>query len=182
MRPRAVRGKDGRLKNLIFPLQINLTIFIQNDIFILAGKFWRTEGAKLLITRETDYALRVLRALAGGGQITTREICERESLPQQFAYKIIKKLSRAGLVSVARGAEGGCRLNVDLKKVSLYDLTKIMDADSLVSACMQPGYRCGAQQKRGVVCTANRQLRQIQNVLNRELRARSLYQMLFDGD
>lgn len=158
-----------------------MTICIQNVIFALVGKFWRTGGTKLLITRETDYALRVLRALAGGEQITTREICERESLPQQFAYKIIKKLSRAGLVRIARGAEGGCRLNADLKKVSLYDLTRIMDADSLISACTQPGYRCEAQQKRGAACTANRQLRQIQKVLDRELRARSLYQMLFDG-
>lgn len=145
------------------------------------GRSWRTGGTKLLITRETDYALRVLRALADGGQITTREICERESLPQQFVYKIIKKLSRAGLVSIARGAEGGCRLNADLKKVSLYDLTKIMDADSLISACTSPGYRCEAR-KGGAACTANRQLWQIQNVLNRELRRRSLHQMLFDCD
>jgi Rrf2 family protein len=139
-----------------------------------------SEGTNLLITRETDYALRILRALSNGEQITTKEICEKELLPQQFVYKIIKRLSHAGLVGIARGSGGGCRLIADLKKVSLYDLAKIMDADSLVSACMQPGYKCAARQKRGAACVTNKQLRQIQDTIDRELKKRSLYAMLFD--
>lgn len=147
------------------------------DIF---GIETESGGTVLLITRETDYALRVLRVLSGGEQVSTKEICEKELLPQQFAYKIIKRLSHAGLVSIARGSNGGCRLSADLKKVSLYDLTQIMDADSLVSECMQPCYKCGAQQKRGMPCVTNKQLRQIQNAIDRELKKRSLHEMLFD--
>lgn len=138
------------------------------------------EGLNLLITRETDYALRILRVLSNGELATTKEICEREMLPQQFVYKIIKKLDHAGLIKITRGAEGGCRLTADLQKVSLYDLTIIMDADSLISACTKPGYQCVAREKRGLICPANKQLRQIQKVLDRELRARSLYRMLFN--
>lgn len=137
-------------------------------------------GTVLLITRETDYALRVLRVLSGGGQVATKDICEKELMPQQFVYKIIKRLSRAGLVSIARGSNGGCRLAADLKKVSLYDLTQIMDADNLVSECTQPCYICDAQQKRGVPCVTNRQLRQIQSTIDGELKKRSIYEMLFD--
>ena len=137
-------------------------------------------GTVLLITRETDYALRVLRVLSDGEQATTREICDRELLPQQFAYNIVQRLSRAGLVSIARGSAGGCRLTADLKKVSLYDLIRVMDADSLVSECTQPCYRCGAQEKRGRPCGTNRQLRQIQNVLDGELKKRSIADMLCD--
>lgn len=137
-------------------------------------------GTVLLITRETDYALRVLRVLSCGEQVTTKEICEKELLPQQFVYKIIKRLSRAGLVSIARGSSGGCRLVTDLKKISLYDLTQIMDADNYVSECVQPCYKCDAQQKRGVPCVTNKQLRQIQDSIDGELKKRSLYQMLFD--
>ncbi len=61
----------------------------------------------MLITRETDYALRILRALSGGEQMTVAAIAQDQQVPQQFAYKILKKLSKGGLVSIARGAEGG---------------------------------------------------------------------------
>lgn len=142
----------------------------------LGGK----RGHGLLVTRETDYALRVLRVLSGGEQVTTKQICDRELLPQQFVYKIIKRLNRAGIVSIARGAAGGCRLTADLTKISLYDLIRVMDADSLVSECTQPCYRCDAQEKRGRPCGTNRQLRQIQDVLDGELKKRSLADMLCD--
>lgn len=67
----------------------------------------------MLITRETDYAMRILRALSGGTQMTAQTISDLHQVPKPFAYKIIKKLSRAGLVSIARGAEGGCSLSAD---------------------------------------------------------------------
>ena len=42
----------------------------------------------LLITREADYALRILRTLSEGGLVTAAEITQRELIPRQFAYKI----------------------------------------------------------------------------------------------
>lgn len=133
----------------------------------------------MLITRETDYALRILRALADGARITAAEVCRKELLPQQFAYKILKKLERAGFVRITRGVEGGCRLSVDLKQVSLYDLTVVMGEDRAVSACMQPGFQCAWRLQNGENCRVHRQLLQIQSVLDGELRSRSLHQMLF---
>ena len=66
-----------------------------------------------MITRETDYALRLLRTLRDGERRTAAEAAERELVPQSFAHKILKKLARAGFVEVARGAEGGCRLSAE---------------------------------------------------------------------
>ena len=120
--------------------------------------------------------------MSHGEQLTAGDICRRELLPQQFVYKILKKLERAGLVQITRGAGGGCRLAADLKKVSLYDLTEVMDAEKLISACMQPGFQCAWQQKCSTPCTVHRQLSRIQGVLDAELRAVSLHQMLFQAD
>ena len=91
-----------------------------------------------MITRETDYALRLLRTLRDGERRTAAEAAERELVPQSFAHKILKKLARAGFVEVARGAEGGCRhggctvhchltgiqekLNAELKAHTLEDI------------------------------------------------------------
>ena len=56
----------------------------------------------MLITRETDYALRILRALAPGSCLTVGEIAEKESLPHKFTYKIMKKLEKAGIIRIIR--------------------------------------------------------------------------------
>ena len=136
----------------------------------------------MLITRETDYALRILRALSDGEQITVGDVCKRELLPQQFAYKILKKMEHAGLVRIARGAEGGCRLIADLEKTSLYDLIEAMKADRWVGACMRPDFQCAWRKDSASRCVVHGQLQQIQEMLDTELRRRSLRQMLFGDD
>ena len=50
----------------------------------------------MFITRECDYAVRVIRALAGESRLSVSEICEKESITAPFAYKILKKLQEAG--------------------------------------------------------------------------------------
>jgi len=131
----------------------------------------------MLLTRETDYALRILRCLMDGTRQPVGEIAKQGLVPQQFAYKIIKKLSRAGLVEITRGAEGGCRLCVDLVEVSLYDLMTAMEECCSVNACTQSGYSCVWAQRNGG-CRMHQRFLLIQNRLDEELRAHSLMSML----
>lgn len=135
-------------------------------------------AAALLITREVDYALRILRALTDGEQHTTGDLCQTEQVPQQFAYKILKKLGKAGMVTVARGAEGGCRLTADLEQTSLYDLMEAMEATELVNACMEPGYRCTWREHCGKTCLIHTRLEEVRDAVDRELRRHSLASLL----
>ena len=48
----------------------------------------------MLITRECDYAVRVLRAMAEEKRVSVNEICEKELITAPFAYKILKKLQK----------------------------------------------------------------------------------------
>ena len=52
----------------------------------------------MFITRESDYAVRVIRALAGEKRLSVNEICEKEEITAPFAYKILKKLQKAKIV------------------------------------------------------------------------------------
>lgn len=131
----------------------------------------------MLLTRETDYALRVLRSLLDGEQRAVGEISGQQMIPQQFAYKIVKKLSRAGLVQVSRGVDGGCRLVADLSKVSLFDLMAIMEARSDVNACMEPGFTCPWREQNGRCCVHDR-LCGIQQRMDDELRRCDLMSLL----
>ena len=76
----------------------------------------------MIITKETDYALRILRVLLDGEKHSVAEMSETELIPTQFAYQILRKLSAGNLVQVSRGALGGCELSCDLDATSLYDL------------------------------------------------------------
>ena len=123
----------------------------------------------MVITRETDYALRILRSLLDGELHTVGSIAQEELLPQPFAYKIIKKLSKTGLIQIVRGTSGGCRLAASLSQVTW--------ERSSLSACMEPGYQCPWREGHGG-CTPHRQLAAIQHKLDQELRAHSLLEIL----
>lgn len=131
----------------------------------------------MLLTRESDYALRVLRSLLAGEQRSVGDISKEQMIPQQFAYRIIKKLSLAGLVEITRGASGGCRLSADLTKTSLYDLMTAMEGRCDVNACMESGYHCPWREKNGGCCI-HTQLSALQTRLDDELRAQSLMALL----
>ena len=133
----------------------------------------------MVITRETDYALRLLRALADGEQHSVRQIAQSELLPQPFAYKILKKLEKGGFLHVTRGTAGGCRLAADLSQTSLYDLMAALGVRSSLSSCMDPDYPCAWRSGHGG-CGVHSRLLHIQAALDAELRAHSLQELLED--
>lgn len=133
----------------------------------------------MIITRETDYALRILRVLLDGELHTAGQIAQDELLPQSFAYKILKKLEKARLIDVVRGTAGGCRLASDLSEVSLYDLLTAMGEHSGLSSCMDPDYACSWRSCHGG-CTVHEKLLGIQKNLDNELRSHNLREILTD--
>ena len=120
----------------------------------------------MLITRETDYAFRALRALTDGQQRTLSQICHLEGIPSQFGYKILKKLATAGYIAIKRGKTGGYTITDNYKKLTLYDLTKIMENPTDVSPCVVPGYRCEAHKNKSGPCVINLRFCAIQKMLD----------------
>lgn len=131
----------------------------------------------MIITMETDYALRILRALLDGEKHTAVEIAAEELIPQNFAYQILRKLAKAGLIRVFRGQDGGCQLSCRLADVSLYDLMEIVNGHNEVAACTDEGYICPWQQANGM-CVVHAQLSLLQDKLDKELKAVSLWQLM----
>ena len=132
----------------------------------------------MLITKETDYALRILRSLSEGGSFTVGELTIKEQLPREFAYKILKKLEKAGMVQIVRGAKGGCFLKCDLHVVTLYDVIQCIEMKTRISACMDPGYDCNWRREKGSECMIHGRLKIVQKAIDDELRSWSLYEMI----
>lgn len=122
----------------------------------------------MIITRETDYSIRVLRSLQDGKLHNADEIVKEEFIPKQFAYKIIKKLERGHLVKIVHGAHGGCVLACDLNDVSLQDLMTVMGANKKVTSCMDPDFVCPWRSEHGQ-CKIHCALGTIQNEVDKLL-------------
>ena len=134
----------------------------------------------MIITKETDYALRILRVLLDGEKHSVAEMSETELIPNQFAYQILRKLSAGNLVRVSRGALGGCELSCDLDATSLYDLMGVMGKRGVLCACMEPGFECRWQDKHGW-CAIHCQLAALQRKQDEAFCAVSLRRLLTGG-
>lgn len=135
----------------------------------------------MLITREIDYALRVLRVLTDEERHTMKDICASEDIPQQFAYKIIRKLAEAEIIVSTRGVNGGCQLSCDLHDYSLYDLINCINPDRYINACLDPDYICTWRQKHGK-CELHCRQAILQTKIDALLKAVSLYDFLIADD
>lgn len=135
-------------------------------------------AATMYITRECDYAVRVIRALEGEKRLSVPDICEKEAITAPFAYKILKKLQKARIVRGYRGVHGGYSLNRDLDKLTLYDLYSAIDSDMFIIECLNPDYECVRNNKEGYPCLVHKELLYIQEELEKLLKCKSLKQIL----
>ena len=120
----------------------------------------------MFITRECDYAVRVLRALAGETRLSVNEICDREAITAPFAYKILKKLQKAGIV------------NKDLGSLTLFEVYYAIDPDMYIIECLNPKNECVRNGQDGSVCYMHKELAEIQDELWRLLKRKPLDQVL----
>ena len=121
----------------------------------------------LLVTREMDYALRILRALHQGGHQSAAAIAERESMPKAITLKVLKQLHAAGLVVSRRGPAGGYLLAEGCERLYLGELFHRLGDPLFINRCQQPGYQCENRPEGD--CGLCRELTRIQAVLDSEL-------------
>ena len=133
----------------------------------------------MLLTKESDYAIRIVRALKDGGKIRARDICESEEIPEAFAYKILKKMEKAEIVHVSRGTRGVCALIKSTEELSLYDIILAIEPEFSITHCMRES--CSRNTK-DTPCAVHEELRRIQNLLEDELKSKSLKEILDQCD
>jgi Rrf2 family protein len=93
------------------------------------------------LSRRADYALRAVRNLSGlpkGKLNTIRGIAQEESIPREFLAKILKELTRAGILDAYEGSKGGYRLTRPARKISFLDVIEAVDGPFVISLCAEP--------------------------------------------
>jgi len=131
----------------------------------------------MFLTKECDYGLRIIRALASGEKTTAEEICAAESIPGQFAYKILKKLERAGFLQSSRGRDGGYWLIKPLNAFTIYDIVSSIDENLFINECLRDDRPC-VRNHPEEPCAVHRELDRIQTVLVDELCKKSIIEVV----
>jgi len=94
----------------------------------------------LKINRQTDYAVRVILALAKRGEgirLSTGEIQREMLIPPALMTRIVAKLAHEGLVNTFPGRDGGLMLPRPADRISLKDVVEAFEGPILLSECMQ---------------------------------------------
>ena len=129
----------------------------------------------MLITRRSDYAMRICRVLHDGKVHNVREICQAEEIPKALAYKILRELEMADLVKSERGNQGGYYLNRPLSELTLYDVVNITEDDLAILHCMKE--ECNRNPD-SMPCKVHQEIERIQNILIDELKKKTIEEIL----
>ena len=131
----------------------------------------------MFLTKECDYAIRVVRELADGEIKTTKTICDNEQIPVPFAYKILKKLENAGIISAHRGAAGGYRLAKKPDQISLFDIVNTVDENLFINECLKRDYIC-PNNTDGKNCGLHREFCRLQLLLINALSEKTISELI----
>src|SRR5512143_2092398 len=94
----------------------------------------------LKINRQTDYAVRVVLALAKAGEsarLSSGAIQQEMLIPPALMSRIVAQLARAGLVKTFPGRDGGLTLPRPASQITLKDVVEAFEGPILLSECMQ---------------------------------------------
>ena len=106
----------------------------------LKGKCLSKAKEMLKINRQTDYAVRIILALAKKGEaarLSSGQIQHEMLIPQALMPRIVAQLARAELIRTFPGREGGLMLPRPAAQITLRDVVEAFEGPILLSECLQ---------------------------------------------
>jgi Rrf2 family protein len=95
------------------------------------------------ITLESDYALRILTAMAAYEEVTdAKTISADTSVTQRFTLKILHKLVQGDLVQSYKGVNGGYKLRTTPDKITLKRVIELIDGPIAIARCLDSDEGC----------------------------------------
>lgn len=120
------------------------------------------------LTREADYAVRIVLDLTGQGRgtpVRSAEIARRQIIPRPFLTKVVQALAREGYVRTRRGTGGGITLARDPAAITLRDVVEAVEGPIRLNRCLVRAGECALDQ----ICPVHPVWKRIQDYVIREL-------------
>ena len=102
----------------------------------------------MLVSRSATHALNALAVLGdlpSGECAGAARIAGQINAPSNYLGKLLRALSRAGLVEGRKGSEGGFRLSRSAGEISLFEVLDPIEHLSRVNRCILGNSRCTAR-------------------------------------
>ncbi|MDX1631421.1 MAG: SUF system Fe-S cluster assembly regulator [Thermoanaerobaculia bacterium] len=95
----------------------------------------------LRITKQTDYGIVLLSHMATDPDrlFTAPDLAEETRLPLPTVSKVLKLLSRDGLLDSQRGAKGGYSLSRRPEKIRVSDIIRCLEGPIAMTECIDDG-------------------------------------------
>jgi len=97
------------------------------------------------INRQTDYAIRVLLALAKQGNealLPTSQIQQEMLIPKALSLRVVAELAKGGFIVTYPGREGGLKLARPAAEINLRQVVTYFESNFTVSECLHGGGTC----------------------------------------
>ncbi|MCK5844107.1 MAG: Rrf2 family transcriptional regulator [Victivallales bacterium] len=132
-----------------------------------------------MITRETDYAIRVIIRLGEAREsvetFSVTTLADELGLPYRFLRKICRSLVETGLLSSVAGRGGGLKIARPAKSISLLDIIDATNSNSVrLNECLVDEGIC----PHSSVCVVHASLNKLQNQLNEGLASLTIEKLI----
>lgn len=122
----------------------------------------------LRIKRQTDYAVRVLLALAKQPpktQLSTAQIRDEMLIPKSVSLRVVADLARGGFIETFPGRDGGIKLARPAENINLLQVVEFFESNFAVSECIHAKGICPFEEK----CPIRRRWASLQSIIVKEL-------------
>jgi FeS assembly SUF system regulator len=129
------------------------------------------------LSRLTDYAVTLLTQMVSGQAElwTTAGLAERTGLPLPTVSKILKQLTKSGVIGAQRGATGGYRLARPAPAITVASIVEAMDGPIALTECSDGGdHSCGVEP----ICPMNGHWNKVSRAVKNALETVSLADMV----
>jgi Rrf2 family iron-sulfur cluster assembly transcriptional regulator len=113
---------------------------------VWSGEVGDTEGMRLELTKQGDYAVRAMLVLAapdGDTWISVARISAEMAIPERVLPRVMRDLGAAGLVEARTGRSGGYRLARPAGEITLLDVIIAAEPNDDERRCVLRGIPCG---------------------------------------
>ena len=129
------------------------------------------------LTKVTDYGVVLMTYMAKGSadaSYNARGMAAENSLPPPMVSKILKSLSREGLLRSRRGAKGGYSLARPASEISLADVIDALEGSIAITECAD-GSSCTCRLE--LICHVRTNMRRISEAIRETLDSISLEEL-----
>lgn len=117
----------------------------------------------LKLTKKADYGLIALRHLASipGATASAKDMADAYHLPVPLLAKVLQQLTRAGILQLVAGTNGGYRLARDASRISALEVVRAIDGPVILTHCFTEHGTCDQSES----CTVREPLRRVHEAI-----------------